>query len=446
MGNSQDSSQTSSYSEDHMSHNVVNLCLMSKKKRIKSKKGEIQKIEESSSSAKELDLLKANYASLVCKYESLEKDYTCATQSLSCVALYEKSNEMLTAQLDKITTSQYSIEHVFVETCDGLITQENQKTMQEVNVLKGSLSELDGNGKVQPSQDNRDNMVNKLEERSTAPCSPPQQHLKISKNKVEENNKLEHIKSSHCSTLGNYAFSCPTKLKGEKTLSKKNRSLSKKRVCYGCKEKGHLIAVCPNVTSVDATGDRRLEWLSQPVRPPVTQGEPHQGSNKTEASPSTHKPIDKQDQLIQKVKVLRKVKCKICYSYRQRGHMSKDCPNGNSLESNLVQYDFNRLGRDKVGTCATRVIDSPQTSIRTIWIPKHLVTNLYGPNKHLEQENWKIINGVLSEPQAVRPASHECGTCVRIRHGEGDDDNEEIAGGGGDDAENDDDDDENDNE
>ncbi|KAF8724355.1 hypothetical protein HU200_021386 [Digitaria exilis] len=262
----------------------VNLCLMSKKKRIKSKKGEIQKIEESSSSAKEFDLLKANYASLV--------------------------------------SSKSSIEHVFVETCDDLITEENQETMKEVNVLKGSLIELDGNSKVQPSQDNHDNMVNKLEERSTTPCSPPQQHLKISKNKVEENNKLEHIKCSHCSTLGHYAFSCPTKLKGENTLSKKKRSLSKKRVCYGCKEKEHLIAMCPNVTSVDATGHRR-----------------------------------------------------------QMGHMSKDCPNGNTIKSNLIQYDFNRLGRDKVGACATREIDSPQTSIRTIWIPKHLVTNLYGPNK-----------------------------------------------------------------
>ncbi|KAF8754026.1 hypothetical protein HU200_011522 [Digitaria exilis] len=367
----------------------------SKKKKNKSKKGEIQKIEESSSSAKEIDLLKANYASLVCKYESLEKDYTCATQSLSCVAFYKKSNEMLIAQLDKITSehkilqanykelecsheklvesyatldiahedvlssvksikplshqctcslvnnviscsnscaqaSQSSIEHVFVETCDDRITQENQETMQE--------------------------------------------------NKVEENNKLEHIKCSHCSTLGHYAFSCPTKLKGEKTLSKKKRSLFKKRVCYGCKEKGHLIAMCPNVTSVDATGDRRLERLSRPVRPPVTQGEPHQGSNKKEASPSTHKPINKQDQLIQKVKVTRKVKCRICYTCRQKGHVSKDCPNGNTLKSDLIQYDFNRLGRDKDGTCATREI-SPQTSIRTIWIPKHLVTNLYGPNK-----------------------------------------------------------------
>ncbi|KAF8657761.1 hypothetical protein HU200_059921 [Digitaria exilis] len=307
MGNSQDSSQSSSPSEDHMSHDEVNLCFMSKKKRIKFNKGKSQKIEESSSSAKELELLKSNYASLVCKYESLEKDYTCATQSLSCVALYEKSNEMLIAQLDKITTEhkilqanykelecsleklvesyatldiahevvlssvksitslshqctcslvindiscsnscctqarQSSIEHVFVETCDDFITQENQETMQEVNVLKEGLNELDGNGKVQPSQDNRDNMVNKLEERSTTPCSPPQQHLKISKNKVEENNKLEHIKCSHCSTLGHYEFSCPTNLKGERTLSKKKRSLSKKRVCYGhsCVSKCH---------------------------------------------------------------------------------------------------------------------------------------------------------------------------------------------------------------
>ena len=36
---------------------------------------------------------------------------------------------------------------------------------------------------------------------------------------------------------------------------------------------------------------------------------------------------------------------------------------------------------DEVGTCAIRVTGSPQTRIRAIWVPKHLVTNLKGPNK-----------------------------------------------------------------
>ena len=61
--------------------------------------------------------------------------------------------------------------------------------------------------------------------------------------------------------------------------------------------------------------------------------------------------------------------------------MGKDCPNGNELKSNDVHYDFTKLRKDQAGTCAIRVIDSPRTSIRAIWVPKHLVSNLHGLNK-----------------------------------------------------------------
>lgn len=115
MGESQDSSHTSSPLVASKPQDEVNLCLMSKKKRIKAKKCKSQKIEQSSSLAKELELLKLSYASFVCKYESLENDYTCATQSLSCVALYEKSNEMPVAQLEKITNEHMSLQAVHKE-------------------------------------------------------------------------------------------------------------------------------------------------------------------------------------------------------------------------------------------------------------------------------------------------------------------------------------------
>ena len=49
-------------------------------------------------------------------------------------------------------------------------------------------------------------------------------------------------------------------------------------------------------------------------------------------------------------------------------------------KTNLVHYNFTKLRKYKVGTYATRVIDSPRTSIRAIWIPKHFVTNLDKPN------------------------------------------------------------------
>jgi hypothetical protein len=61
--------------------------------------------------------------------------------------------------------------------------------------------------------------------------------------------------------------------------------------------------------------------------------------------------------------------------------LGKDCPNGNTPQSNLVHYYFHKLMNDKVDTFTMRLIGSPQVSTRAIWIPKHIVTNLVGPNK-----------------------------------------------------------------
>jgi hypothetical protein len=57
------------------------------------------------------------------------------------------------------------------------------------------------------------------------------------------------------------------------------------------------------------------------------------------------------------------------------------CPHGNTPQSNLIHYDFRKLRNDKISTCAMRIISSPQTSTRAIWVSNHLVTNLVGPNK-----------------------------------------------------------------
>ena len=82
-----------------------------------------------------------------------------------------------------------------------------------------------------------------------------------------------------------------------------------------------------------------------------------------------------------------KLKHRICYTYRAKGHTSKDCPNGKVLNSKLVQYDFARLGRDKMSTYATKVIQSPNASIRAIWVPKSIVINVVGSNKSWTPKN-----------------------------------------------------------
>ena len=91
------------------------------------------------------------------------------------------NNDLSCANICVDQASQSSIEHVCVETCDDLLIQENDELKKEVERLNKSLSELKGKNQVQPSQDNRDNMVKKLEKGSTDTCSSPHQDLKINK-------------------------------------------------------------------------------------------------------------------------------------------------------------------------------------------------------------------------------------------------------------------------
>jgi hypothetical protein len=65
---------------------------------------------------------------------------------------------------------------------DISITQENKELKEEVGRLRRSLTLLKGKCHAQPSQDNRDNMVKKLEKGTTVACTKPhQKNTKLSK-------------------------------------------------------------------------------------------------------------------------------------------------------------------------------------------------------------------------------------------------------------------------
>jgi hypothetical protein len=77
-------------------------------------------------------------------------------------------------------------ENVLIQTCDSLIASENDELKRENEMLKMELSRLKDKVHVQPSQDNRDHMLKKLEKGSTITCAKlPQINLKISYHKVD---------------------------------------------------------------------------------------------------------------------------------------------------------------------------------------------------------------------------------------------------------------------
>jgi hypothetical protein len=161
--------------------------------------------------------------------------------------------------------------------------------------------------------------------------------------------------------------------------NKKRQGKLRRRICYKCKQHGHFIGDCPQVTGVLSVPNRS-DRFGKPVRPVLATVVPQVHIKRNQASTSSLK-IKKEQVSKNKCKASsRKIKSRLCYTCRSKGHESNECPNGNIPKSKLVNYAFSRLRDDKNDIYATTVISSPQTSIRAIWIPKSFVTNLKGPN------------------------------------------------------------------
>jgi hypothetical protein len=78
-------------------------------------------------------------------------------------------------------------------------------------------------------------------------------------------------------------------------------------------------------------------------------------------------------------KCMSKVKGRICYTCRLKGHLSQDCPKGNKYEPKVVNSTSDVHGKSNGLYDARKVISSPST--RAICVPKILLTNLEGPNE-----------------------------------------------------------------
>jgi hypothetical protein len=83
---------------------------------------------------------------------------------------------------------------VSVETCDNQIAQENDHLKREVKKLELEVNKLKKQAKVQPSQDNRSNVVKMLKMGKTAPKIASQPPKKQVQNENDE--KIEYARSA----------------------------------------------------------------------------------------------------------------------------------------------------------------------------------------------------------------------------------------------------------
>jgi hypothetical protein len=102
------------------------------------------------------------------------KSYTPHCTTSSCT---EVENDISCANLRGPKGKPSWYDCVIAEPCDDSIAQENDDLMHEVERLNKVVDKLKGKEKVQPSQDNRESKVKKLEKRIIATRSiSPQSH------------------------------------------------------------------------------------------------------------------------------------------------------------------------------------------------------------------------------------------------------------------------------
>jgi hypothetical protein len=179
--------------------------------------------------------------------------------------------------------------------------------------------------------------------------------------------------------MGHYAFMCSTQVKSKTRLSRRQRRQLRTITCFGCKKEGHKIQGCPNFRAephysgiTDQTGMHNRSGSG------LAPQEKIKTSSKRPIASRTRQGLQETSQSKEK-KRMSKIRGRICYTYRLKGHLSQDYPNGNKYEPKVVNSTPNMHGKSNGLYDTRKVISSP--SSRVIWVPKSLLTNLKGPNE-----------------------------------------------------------------
>ena len=153
-------------------------------------------------------MLSEEYEELKLKIESINDTNVALT---SCFDLNDKSNPC----------NEKCYENIVVESCNDLIAKENDELKQEVQKLMKDLARLKGKGiecNVQSSQDNRDDIVKKLEKGSTVTCSKCHKRGHKS-NKCPQQKKSFWMRRTRRSSQSRVLSSTPSPTGGTKAIA-----------------------------------------------------------------------------------------------------------------------------------------------------------------------------------------------------------------------------------
>jgi hypothetical protein len=152
-------------------------------------------------------------------------------------------------------------------------------------------------------------------------------------------------------------------------------------MCFACKEKCHNIAVCPKEEDSKQIYQNQIIRFGKPEYPVSTENfrTPRQCNKGFKVALNKYMGKNESAKRQSKNKASR-IKHQICYTCRDKGHLSKDCPKTQTFIHKVVNNNISDM-ESKNDTSTIKMISSPCNSPRAIWVPKHLLTNLEGPNK-----------------------------------------------------------------
>jgi hypothetical protein len=203
--------------------------------------------------------MQRNYEMLKCSHEYLQdvhvmlqvshkvvvtsvKHFQPHTQKCACSPNFTNS---ICANACCSQSQQLSVEQIDVDSCDDLIAEENDILKLKVQRLKREMVKLKEKTLGQPTQDNHDHILTKLELGTTITRPPCQQKYKSHHHKKQEKVKdLKHIKCFKCSDIGHYTFICSTQVESMMRLSRRQQRTI---TCFRCKKEGHRILTCQNL-------------------------------------------------------------------------------------------------------------------------------------------------------------------------------------------------------
>jgi hypothetical protein len=177
---------------------------------------------------------------LKCSHDNLQDEHTMLQVShevvVTSVRHLRPLTQKCTCSLNSINfvcanaccsqSQQSSVERIHVDSCDDLVAEENDLLKLEVKRLELEMIKLQGKALGQPTQDNRDHMMNKLELGTTISRSFSQGKYKSPHHKRQEKVKkdLKHINCFKCSDMGHYAFMCSAQVESKTRLSRRKMS------------------------------------------------------------------------------------------------------------------------------------------------------------------------------------------------------------------------------